>query len=150
MKKYIAFILFLCIAAGIFALTLQSAEGTSVLTASVLEKISGLLRKAGVPEEKISAAWWNNGRNIRKAAHTAEYFLLGVAAGILFKHRNNQILKAFLLCALISFADQCVKGLLPTREFDWTDFPFDIAGYAMGIIFTAAVGKVRSFLQTRL
>ena len=141
MKNYFAIVLCLCIAAGILALTLQSAEGTSELTVSVLEKLSGLLRKMGVPEEKISAAWWNNARNIRKAAHTAEYLLLGVATGIMFAHDRSGILKAFLLCALISFADQCIKGLLPTREFDWTDFPFDIAGYAVGIVLTAVVGR---------
>lgn len=40
--------------------------------------------------------------------------------------------KGLIVDAGVSFIDQCFKGLIPVRHFDWTDFPFDMAGYFTG------------------
>ncbi len=71
---------------------------------------------------------------MRKLAHTAEYFLLGASACYFFSRwQKRYAWSALALSAAFSLFDQTSKLLVPGREFDPTDFPFDIAGYLLGI-----------------
>lgn len=65
-------------------------------------------------------------QNIRKLGHTGEYFLLGISSYWCFGWRG------LLVDSWVSFLDQCFKGVIPTRHFDWSDLPFDMAGYIIG------------------
>lgn len=76
---------------------------------------------------------------IRKLAHTFEYFLLGLAIAYWISHCgffNNKTIWAFVFCVSVSVVDQFSKTLIPGREFDITDFPFDFMGYIIGILLT--------------
>lgn len=49
-----------------------------------------------------------------------------------------------MLCVAVSLMDQIVKGILPGREFDWRDMPFDLIGYVIGILVMAIVLGIRN------
>lgn len=66
--------------------------------------------------------------HIRKLGHTGEYFFLGFSSYLCLGK------KGLILDMGISFLDQCFKSILPTRHFDWTDFPYDIVGYVLGSV----------------
>lgn len=115
----------------IMFLTFQNAQKSGELSELVLRYLSGFLEATGLNtffpgHEMLSLP-------VRKLAHTAEYFLLGISSMLLFRDSKKGFWKAAALCAVISFADQVTKSFLPGREFDWTDFPYDIVGYAAGI-----------------
>ena len=117
-----SYVLFLLAVLLILGLTLQNSDRSAELSQSVQK----LLQKAlpSIAED---------GNRVRKYAHTAEYFLLGTASAFLFRKDKHGPLKALLLCAAVSLSDQTLKILVPGREFDWTDFPFDAAGIGAGI-----------------
>lgn len=39
-----------------------------------------------------------------------------------------------VFCTGVSFVDQLIKGVLPGREFDWSDMLFDFVGYVVGFL----------------
>lgn len=81
---------------------------------------------------------------IRKLAHSVEYFLLGISSMLLFRNSKKGGWKAAALCAVISVSDQIIKSFRPGREFDWTDFPYDIAGYVLGIVIVLLINRIRT------
>lgn len=117
----------LCIAA-ILILTLQSQAGTTSLTFT-LRKL--LLKLFGLSWSEGKKYWWFESAHLRKIAHTIEYFALGLTFRIALRKRKRHWSAG--ACFLISFMDQMVKFLLPTREFDAVDMLFDAAGYLMAI-----------------
>ena len=77
---------------------------------------------------------------MRKLSHIPEYFLLGLSSVIALGKRW----KAGMLCVAVSLMYQIVKGILPGREFDWRDMPFDLIGYVIGILVMAIVLRIRN------
>lgn len=134
MKKLIYWLPTFFVLLVILALTLQDAEGTMQMTESVQSMVVPLA-------VTTDHADWDITKLLRKLAHTVEYFFLGLTAMFAFYHTSPRScgLKAFGFCAVVSFLDQCLKGCLPTREFDATDFPFDIVGYVLGVWVMAVV-----------
>ena len=66
-----------------------------------------------------TADWYSFYILVRKFAHCKKrpYFL------------------AVVFCAVVSICDQLCKIVVPGREFDITDIPFDVMGYLIGILF---------------
>lgn len=132
-KKYQYLALLLCVgsALAISAFTFQNSSHSAQLTlkfVNVFEKVHFHLTGTVTPEYPVY-------HMMRKFAHTAEYFALGASACYLFSSlgRKRYVLDAVLLSAGWSLIDQTSKLLVPGREFDPTDFPFDITGYLLGI-----------------
>ena len=106
---------FLCLGLIIY-LNLQDAETSMNLSNKTGEVVTAVV---------VAKKTWIQ-RNIRKLGHTGEYFLLGLSSYGCFGW------KGLLVDTGVSFTDQCFKGLIPVRHFDWTDMPFDMAGYVAG------------------
>ena len=130
-KRTLVWILFFLSLFLILALTLQNTEKSGMLSDQILdflrwlESVTGSY-KYGYSLKRLPAP------TFRKFGHTAEYFLLGLTAMLLFRKSPKGFLKAVALCAVISVCDQSIKLFVPGREFDWTDFPYDMAGYVLG------------------
>lgn len=112
MKKWKWVFFFLCLGLILY-LNLQVAETFMNLSNKTGEVVTAVVM--------VKKTWIQ--RNIRKQGHTGEYFLLGLSSFGCFGW------KGLLIDTGVSFADQCFKGLIPVRYFDWTDIPFDMAGY---------------------
>ena len=139
-KKILRLILFLLVFFLILLLTFQNSEKSAELSNRIRYSFHHFHKIAG-----LYKFWEYNGLpHLRKFAHTAEYFLLGISAMLLFRESPKGFLKAVALCAVISLSDQSIKGFLPGREFDWTDFPYDIAGYALGIVIVLLISRRRT------
>lgn len=50
--------------------------------------------------------------------------------------------KAGILCVVISFIDEIVKGFLPGHEFDFVDIRFDLIGYGIGLLSMVLILKI--------
>ena len=75
---------------------------------------------------------------MRKIGHLVEYIPLGLSTCFAFRGW-----RALVFCVVVSFVDQLIKGILPDREFDWIDMPFDFIGYVVGILAMAVVLRIR-------
>lgn len=140
MKKYLRLIPLLIIIIAILLLTVQKPTDTKALSSGTRQVLVRIGEKLGIDTD---AEWWNTSNTVRSLGHTIEYFVLGLGAGIAFKKKRY----AVIVCACISFADQMVKILVPTRHFDWNDLPFDIVGYGSAILITWVIGMARRSLN---
>lgn len=129
---FFAFLNIICI----LVLTLQKPVETTQLSKGVRNT---MVQITETPMEVARQSWWY--RNIRKLGHVAEYFPLGITSAWAWylTSRRKFYLKALLLCALVSFSDQLLKGILPTRKFDVIDLFYDFGGYLLGIVIIACV-----------
>ena len=112
-----------------FILSIQSPKGTSELTYFLKKSLLRLLQLDWNEGKKY---WWFEIGHLRKIAHSIEYFALGMFVAVLT--RKRKIWFPIVTCFLISILDQLIKGIIPTREFDVTDLPFDFIGYFGGIV----------------
>ncbi len=87
------------------------------------------------------------GANIRRVAHTVEFFFVGLFAsataaclGECLPCARFRYVLALLFCAVCSVGDQVHKIFVPGRHFDMIDLGFDAAGYvtAMLLVLLAA------------
>ena len=87
------------------------------------------------------------GANIRRVAHTVEFFFVGLFAsatvaclGECLPCARFRYVLALLFCAVCSVGDQVHKIFVPGRHFDVIDLGFDAAGYvtAMLLVLLAA------------
>lgn len=129
-KIFLAFLACLGSALLISGLTFQNSGHSAQLTlkfVNLFEKVHFHLTSSLTPEYPVYHL-------MRKFAHTAEYFLLGASACYFFSRwQKRYAWSALALSASWSLFDQTSKLLVPGREFDPSDFPFDIAGYLLGI-----------------
>ena len=116
LAKKIKWILLLGVLVMILALNLQSQRGTLALS----NHVAGLLSALTTADSN----WIYT--HIRKLGHIFEFFWLGLANYLCFGWRG------LLFDGGISLLDQCAKIVLPTRHFDITDLPYDMAGYVLG------------------
>ena len=124
----------------IFGLTLQNSQASKQLTENTQVAIDSV-----IPSNRFSAYWWNYYNFMRKVGHFVEYIPLGLSSSYAF---NGW--RALAFCAVVSFVDQLIKGILPGREFDWSDMPFDFAGYVVGILIMGIVLRIRSVKTEKL
>lgn len=87
------------------------------------------------------------GTNVRRVAHTVEFFFVGLFASVVvvcFSRRPwsvcSRCVPVLLFCAACSVGDQVHKIFVPGRHFDVIDLGFDAAGYvtAMLLVLLAA------------
>lgn len=123
----------------ILLLTLQNGTDSASLTTGFQ---AFCIRVAGLLGLDTANPELNSFYLFRKIGHLIEYFILGLFCGNYL--RNHRIWWSLGTCAVISFLDQTLKNYLPGREFDPTDFPFDIAGYVIGIVL---IRGIRSHLK---
>ena len=166
---WISVVLLVVTLASIWILTEQNVEQTSSLSestaravegqsASVQPEVAGETQAGDAVEDADSTTatvhpdplapvrlWM--GANIRRVAHTVEFFFVGLFAsataaclGECLPCARFRYVLALLFCAVCSVGDQVHKIFVPGRHFDMIDLGFDAAGYvtAMLLVLLAA------------
>lgn len=160
---WISVVLLVVTLTSIWILTEQNVEQTSSLSestahvvegqsASVQSETAGETRAGDAAEDAGSTAtvahpdplapvrMWM-GTNIRRVAHTVEFFFVGLfassAAVCLDKRMSLTRLRCvpvLAFCAVCSVGDQVHKIFVPGRHFDVVDLGFDAAGYVVAML----------------
>ena len=118
----------------IFGLTFQNSQASKQLTENTQVAIDSV-----IASNRSSTYWWNDYFFMRKIGHLVEYIPLGLSTCFAFRGW-----RALVFCVVVSFVDQLIKGILPGREFDWRDMPFDLIGYVVGILVMAIVLRIKN------
>ena len=86
------------------------------------------------------------GANIRRVAHTVEFFSVGLFASATVACLGERLpcarfryVLAALFCAVCSVGDQVHKIFVPGRHFDMIDLGFDAAGYVTAMLLVLLV-----------
>lgn len=111
--------------------TLQSSSDTMALSSDVTGFVRSMAARFGFGDSA-----WICESGMRRLAHVAEYGFLGIVTMSILSYRKSLYYSlpiATMVCALVSYCDQLIKGYLPTREFDFYDLHYDLLGYAIGI-----------------
>lgn len=160
---WISVVLLVVTLASIWILTEQNVEQTSSLSESTARAVEG--RSASVqpetagetqagdaagdadsttgaihPDPLAPVRLWM-GANIRRVAHTVEFFFVGLFAsatvaclGECLPCARFRYVLALLFCAVCSVGDQVHKIFVPGRHFDMIDLGFDAAGYVVAML----------------
>lgn len=167
---WIAIALFAAALVGIWVLTEQSAVQTSLLSESTVRVVEGQaasVQATGITGETqaengmaggtdsaasivqsgrlASIRMWV-GTNVRRVAHTVEFFFVGLFASVIvvcFSRRPwsvcSRCVPVLLFCAACSVGDQVHKIFVPGRHFDIIDLGFDAAGYVSAMLLVLLV-----------
>ena len=165
---WISVVLLVVTLTSIWMLTEQNVEQTSSLSESTARAVEG--RAADVrpdaaqesqagdaagdagsaatvahPDPLAPVRMWM-GTNIRRVAHTVEFFFVGLFASLaavcLDKRVSPTRLRCVPLlafCAVCSVGDQVHKIFVPGRHFDMIDLGFDAAGYVVAMLLVLLV-----------
>lgn len=146
---------------AIFVLTEQNPSDTTALSASVSDAIVSRQVDAvgeGAPGASSGASAAGEGAagsveamlaigNVRKWAHTAEFFAFGAPVALASalwwgrpRGARARVQAAAGVCALASLFDQTHKIFVPGREFDAGDLLFDLLGYCAAIALVSLAG----------
>lgn len=166
---WISVVLLVVTLASIWILTEQNVEQTSSLSESTARAVEG--RAADVrsdaaqesqagdavegadsttaavhPDSLAPVRRWM-GANIRRVAHTVEFFFVGLFASLVAACLDKRVsptrlrcVSVLAFCAVCSVGDQVHKIFVPGRHFDMIDLGFDAVGYvtAMLLVLLAA------------
>lgn len=155
---WISVVLLVVTLASIWILTEQNVEQTSSLSESTARAVEGQaadVRPDAVQESQAGNAvegadsttatvhpdplapvrlWM--GANIRRVAHTVEFFFVGLFASLAAVCLDKRVsptrlrcVSVLAFCAVCSVGDQVHKIFVPGRHFDVIDLGFDAAGY---------------------
>ena len=169
-----AIALFAATLAGIWVLTEQNAVQS---TARVVEGQAASVQATGItgetqagdgmtestdpaastvhPGRLASIRMWV-GANVRRVAHTVEFFFVGLFASVIvvcFSRRPwsvcSRCVPVLLFCAACSVGDQVHKIFVPGRHFDIIDLGFDAAGYVTAMLLVLLVAALVTALARR-
>lgn len=167
---WISVVLLVVTLASIWMLTEQNVEQTSSLSESTARAVEGQTAdvrpdaaqesqtgdavegadsaiSAVHPDPLAPVRLWM-GANIRRVAHTVEFFFVGLFASLAVVCLDKRVsptrlwrVSVLAFCVVCSVGDQVHKIFVPGRHFDVVDLGFDAAGYiaAMLLVLLAAV-----------
>lgn len=165
---WISVVLLVVTLASIWMLTEQNVEQTSSLSESTARAVEG--RAADVrpdaaqesqageavegadsttatvhPDPLAPVRLWM-GANIRRVAHTVEFFFVGLFASLAAVCLDKRVpitrlrcVPVLAFCAVYSVGDQVHKIFVPGRHFDMIDLCFDAAGYVTAMLLVLLV-----------
>lgn len=165
---WISVVLLVVTLASIWVLTEQNVEQTSSLSESTARAVEG--RAADVrpdaaqesqagdavegadsttatvhPDPLAPVRLWM-GANIRRVAHTVEFFFVGLFASLMAVCLDKRVsptrlrcVSVLAFCAVCSVGDQVHKIFVPGRHFDMIDLGFDAAGYVTAMLLVLLV-----------
>lgn len=168
---WISVVLLVVTLASIWILTEQNVEQTSSLSESTAHAVEG--RAADVrpdaaqesqagdavegadsttgaihPDPLAPVRIWM-GTNIRRVAHTVEFFFVGLfasSAAVCLDKRvpitRLRCVPVLAFCAVCSVGDQVHKIFVPGRHFDVIDLGFDAAGYVTAMLLVLLVAAL--------
>ena len=160
---WISVVLLVVTLASIWILTEQNVEQTSSLSESTAHAVEGqsasvqpetagetqagdAVEDAGSmatvahPDPLAPVRLWM-GANIRRVAHTVEFFFVGLFASLVAVCLDKRVsptrlrcVSVLAFCAVCSVGDQVHKIFVPGRHFDMIDLGFDAAGYVTAML----------------
>lgn len=165
---WISVVLLVVTLASIWMLTEQNVEQTSSLSESTARAVEG--QSASVqpetagetqagdavegadsttatvhPDPLAPVRLWM-GANIRRVAHTVEFFFVGLFASLVAVCLDKRVsptrlrcVSVLAFCAVCSVGDQVHKIFVPGRHFDVVDLGFDAAGYIAAMLLVLLV-----------
>ena len=167
---WISVVLLVVTLASIWMLTEQNVEQTSSLSDSTARAVEGQSASvqpetagetqagdtvegadsttAAVHPDPLAPVRMWMGANIRRLAHTVEFFFVGLFASLAVVCLDKRVsptrlwrVSVLAFCVVCSVGDQVHKIFVPGRHFDVVDLGFDAAGYiaAMLLVLLAAV-----------
>lgn len=167
---WISVVLLVVTLASIWMLTEQNVEQTSSLSDSTARAVEGQSASvqpetagetqagdtvegadsttAAVHPDPLAPVRMWMGTNIRRLAHTVEFFFVGPFASLAVVCLDKRVsptrlwrVSVLAFCVVCSVGDQVHKIFVPGRHFDVVDLGFDAAGYiaAMLLVLLAAV-----------
>lgn len=165
---WISVVLLVVTLASIWILTEQNVEQTSSLSESTARAVEGQaadVRSDAAQESQAGDAaegadstiatvhpdplapvrlWM--GANIRRVAHTVEFFFVGLFASLAAVCLDKRVpptrlrcVPLLAFCAVCSVGDQVHKIFVPGRHFDMIDLGFDAAGYVVAMLLVLLV-----------
>lgn len=174
---WVSVVLLVVTLAGIWMLTEQSAEQTSLLSESTAHVVEGQAAGAqsgdagetratgaakvadqtdGVRVVSLAPVRMWMATNIRRVAHTVEFFFVGLFSAVTAACLGGRILRTRLRCFLVplfcvvcSVGDQVHKIFVPGRHFDVVDLGFDAAGYIVAMLLVLLVAMLVASLARR-
>lgn len=165
---WISVVLLVVTLASIWMLTEQNVEQTSSLSESTARAVEGQSvsvqpetageTQAGDaagdadsttgaihPDPLAPVRLWM-GANIRRVAHTVEFFFVGLFASLVAVCLDKRVsptrlrcVSVLAFCAVCSVGDQVHKIFVPGRHFDVVDLGFDAAGYIAAMLLVLLV-----------
>lgn len=165
---WISVVLLVVTLASIWILTEQNVEQTSSLSESTARAVEGQsvsvqAEAAGEtqagdaagdadsttatvhPDLLAPVRLWM-GANIRRVAHTVEFFFVGLFASLVAVCLDKRVsptrlrcVSVLAFCAVCSVGDQVHKIFVPGRHFDVVDLGFDAAGYIAAMLLVLLV-----------
>lgn len=168
---WISVVLLVVTLASIWMLTEQNVEQTSSLSESTARAVEGQSASvqpetagetqvgdavgdagsmtASVHPDPLAPVRLWMGANIRRVAHTVEFFFVGLFAsataaclGECLPCARFRYVLALLFCAVCSVGDQVHKIFVPGRHFDMIDLGFDAAGYVVAMLLVLLVAAL--------
>lgn len=168
---WISVVLLVVTLASIWILTEQNVEQTSSLSESTARAVEG--RAADVrsdaaqesqagdaaggadsttatvhPDPLAPVRLWM-GANIRRVAHTVEFFFVGLFASLTVACLDKRVsptrlwrVSVLAFCVVCSVGDQVHKIFVPGRHFDVVDLGFDAAGYIAAMLLVLLVAAL--------
>ena len=160
---WISVVLLVVTLASIWMLTEQNVEQTSSLSESTARAVEGqsvsvqsetagetqagdAVGDAGSttatvhPDPLAPVRLWM-GANIRRVAHTVEFFFVGLFASLAVVCLDKRVsptrlwrVSVLAFCVVCSVGDQVHKIFVPGRHFDMIDLGFDAAGYVVAML----------------
>lgn len=174
---WVSVVLLVVTLAGIWMLTEQSAEQTSLLSESTAHVVEGQAAGAqsgdagetratgaaevadqtdGVRADPLVPVRMWMATNIRRVAHTVEFFFVGLFSAMTAACLGERILCTRLRCLLVllfcvvcSVGDQVHKIFVPGRHFDVVDLGFDAAGYIAAMLLVLLVAMLVASVARR-
>lgn len=165
---WISVVLLVVTLASIWILTEQNVEQTSSLSESTARAVEGRAADvrpdvaqesqagdavegadsttATVHSDPLAPVRLWMGANIRRVAHTVEFFFVGLFASLAAVCLDKRVpptrlrcVPLLAFCAVCSVGDQVHKIFVPGRHFDMIDLGFDAAGYVVAMLLVLLV-----------
>ena len=127
MRKILTVMLLLIVAGAVLYLTFQSPQETTSLSEAFREKAMLI----GYKGDSI---------RFRSDIHLVEYFIVGIAVAVFGIVMKYPIWIPGVMGCGFGLIDECIKILLPTREFDAVDLIKDCAGVWLAVAVVYGVG----------
>ena len=132
---------------GIFVLSSQNAELSSELSEGFLDTAFGRLIASVLP--RLTEKGMTN--DIRKYAHIAEYFCLGITSCLFFTELKalrgfRDVLCSALFCIAYACTDEFHQLFVPERAGQFKDVCIDTVGIVLGV---AVIFFIRSIQRKK-
>ena len=148
--RVILVLLIICTVSFIWSNSLETAEESSEMSNTVVEKVKPIVD----PKDRIADNIFI--MIVRKAAHFAEFALLGSEIYLFLATFNGikkntfvSFITPILLSFIIAVTDECLQLTSTGRSCQFSDMMIDLAGIATGVVFITIIAAIIKRVHTK-